>query len=248
VAEERSQTAGGVEHDLRRCVAQWEAAGRIGAFPLGAHDTPDRLLLPEKLYGRAREIERLLAAFERVVTGGAPELVLVSGYAGIGKSAVVNELHKALVPPRGLFASGKFDQYKRDIPYATLAQALQSLLRPLLGQSEAELDRWRAALRAALEPNGRLMVYLVPALTLLIGDQPPVPELAPQDAQRRFQLVFRRFIGVFGPAGASAGALPRRSAMARCGHARGARGSLDPAGCAARVGDRRLRSGEGGGG
>src|SRR5499433_471418 len=196
-AEERYQTATGVAHDLRRCLAEWEAEGRIGAFPLGAHDTPDRLLIPETLYGRAREIATLRAAFERVVTGGASELVLVSGSAGIGKSSVVHELHKVLVPPRGLFASGKFDQYKRDIPYATLAQALQSLIQHLLGQSEAELDRWRAALRAALEPNGRLMTDLVPALTLLIGDQPPVPELAPQDAQRRFQLVFRRFIGVF---------------------------------------------------
>ena len=81
----------------------------------------------------------MLAAFDRVVKGGAPELVLVSGYSGIGKSSVVNELHKVLVPPRGLFASGKFDQYKRDIPYATLAQAFQSLVRPLLGKSDAEL-------------------------------------------------------------------------------------------------------------
>ena len=196
-AEERYQTAAGVEHDLRRCLAQWEAEGRISDFPLGAHDTPDRLLIPEKLYGRAREIEILLAAFERVVTGGAPELVLVSGYAGIGKSSVVNELHKVLVPPRGLFASGKFDQYKRDIPYATLAQAFQSLIRPLLAKSDAELGRWRDALREALGPNGQLMVDLVPELTLIIGEQPPVPELPPQDAQRRFQLVFRRFLGVF---------------------------------------------------
>ena len=196
-AEDRYQTAAGLERDLRRCLAQWEAERRIDAFPLGAHDTPDRLVMPEKLYGRAREIDTLLAAFDRVVTSGMPELVLVSGSAGIGKSAVVNELHKVLVPPRGLFAAGKFDQYKRDIPYATLAQAFQSLIRHLLGKSEAELDSWRAALREALEPNGRLMVDLVPALTLLIGDQPPVPELAPQDAQRRFQLVFRRFIGVF---------------------------------------------------
>ena len=135
--------------------------------------------------------------FDRVVTSGAPELVLVSGYSGIGKSAVVHELHKALVPPRGLFASGKFDQYKRDIPYATLVQAFQSLVRPLLGQSEAELARWRETLLEALGPNGRLMTDLVPELSLVIGDQPPVPELAPQDAQRRFQRVFRRFIGVF---------------------------------------------------
>ena len=100
-----------------------------------------RLLISEKLYGRAREIETLLASFDRVVAGGTPELVLVSGYSGVGKSSVVQELHKALVPPRGLFASGKFDQYKRDIPYATLAQTFQGLIRPLLAKSEAELAR-----------------------------------------------------------------------------------------------------------
>ena len=140
-AEERYQTAAGAESDFRRCLAEWETQRRIDEFPLGEHDTPDRLLIPEKLYGRAREIDTLLASFERVVASGTPELVLVSGYSGIGKSSVVNELHKVLVPPRGLFASGKFDQYKRDIPYATLAQAFQSLIRPLLSKSEAELQQ-----------------------------------------------------------------------------------------------------------
>src|SRR5216684_3578621 len=196
-AEERYQTAVGVESDLRRCLTQWEIQGRIDEFPLGEHDTPDRLLIPEKLYGRAREIETLLTAFDRVVAGGQPELVLVSGYSGIGKSSVVNELHKPLVPPRGLFASGKFDQYKRDIPYATLAQAFQSLIRPLLSKSEEELSKWRYALREALDPNGQLIVGLVPELKAVIGEQPPVPELPEQQAQRRFQLVFRRFINVF---------------------------------------------------
>src|SRR5712672_475225 len=196
-AEERYQTAAGLEHDLRRCLAAWEAQRRIEAFPLGQQDTPDRLVIPEKLYGREREIETLLAAFDRVVAGGTPELVLVSGYAGIGKSSVVNELHKVLVPPRGLFATGKFDQYKRDIPYATLAQAFRSLVRRLLGKSEAELQRWRDDLRRALGSNGLLLVDLVPELKLIIGAQPPVPDLPPQDAQNRFQLVFRRFINVF---------------------------------------------------
>src|SRR5882672_551831 len=196
-AEERYQTAAGLEHDLRRCLAAWEAQHRIDAFPLGQQDASDRLLIPEKLYGREREIETLLAAFDRVVTSGRPELVLVSGYSGIGKSAVVNELHKALVPPRGLFASGKFDQYKRDIPYATLVQAFQSLVRPLLSKSDAELSSWRDALVEALGPNGRLMVDLVPELKLIVGEPAPVPELPPQQAQARFQLVFRRFIGVF---------------------------------------------------
>ncbi len=196
-AEERYQTAAGLESDLRRCLAAWEAQRRIDDFPLGEDDTPDRLLIAEKLYGRAREVDALLGSFDRVVKSGAPELVLVSGYSGIGKSAVVHELHKALVPPRGLFASGKFDQYKRDIPYSTLVQAFQSLVRPLLGKSDAELASWRNALREALGPNGRLIADLVPELKLIIGEPPPVPELPPQQAQSRFHLVFRRFIGVF---------------------------------------------------
>jgi PAS domain S-box-containing protein len=196
-AEERYQTAAGLGSDLRRCLAEWDSEHRIGEFPLGEHDSPDRLLIPERLYGRRREVETLLASFDRVVKSGTPELVLVSGYSGIGKSSVVNELHKALVPPRGLFASGKFDQYKRDIPYSTLAQAFQSLVRALLAKSEAELNSWREALREALGPNGLLIVDLVPELKLILGEQPPVPDLEPQDAQRRFQMVFRRFISVF---------------------------------------------------
>ncbi|WP_426414158.1 AAA family ATPase [Bradyrhizobium ganzhouense] len=196
-AEDRYQTAAGLESDLRSCLVEWQAQGRIQNFPLGEHDTPDRLLIAEKLYGRRREVETLLASFDRVVNGGAPELVLVSGYSGVGKSSVVNELQPVLVPPRGLFASGKFDQYKRDIPYATLAQAFQSLVRPLLGKSEADLAPWRDALREALGPNAGLIVDLVPDVRLIVGEPPPVPELPPQDAQRRFQLVFRQFIGVF---------------------------------------------------
>jgi PAS domain S-box-containing protein len=196
-AEDRYQTAAGLASDLRRCLAEWEATGRIEPFPLGAHDAPDRLLIPEKLYGREREIDTLLASFDRVVANGIPELVLVSGYSGIGKSSVANELHKALVPARGLFASGKFDQYKRGIPYATLAQAFRSLVRPILGQSEAELGRWRNALREALGQNGQLIVNLVPELELVIGKQPPVPDLPPREAQNRFQMVVRRFLGAF---------------------------------------------------
>ena len=195
--EERYQTAAGVERDLRRCLEDWYRERGIHTFPLGEHDRPDRLLVPEKLYGREREVGTLLASFDRVVKSGTPEFVLVSGYSGIGKSSVVNELHKVLVPPRGLFASGKFDQYKRDIPYATLVQAFQSLLCPLLTKSEAELSKWRDAVRQALDPNGQLIVDLVPELRLIIGDQPAVPELPPQDARRRFHMVFRRFISVF---------------------------------------------------
>ncbi len=196
-AEDRYQTAAGVAADLRHCQAEWESRGRIARFRLGRRDVPDQLRIPEVLYGREREIDRLVASFDRVVASGAAELVLVSGYSGIGKSSVVNELHRALVPARGLFASGKFDQYKRDVPYATLAQAFQSLVRPLLGQSEEELGRWRRGLLEALGQNGQLIVHLVPELELVIGKQPPVPELPPLDARNRFHLVFRRFLGTF---------------------------------------------------
>ena len=195
--EERYQTAAGVESDLQRCLATWETQAHIDEFPLGEHDVPDRLLIPEKLYGRSRETELLLASFDRVVRRGTPELVLVSGHSGVGKSSFVHELHEVLVPPRGLFASGKFDQYKRDIPYATLAQAFQSLVRPLLGGNDTDLEIWRSAFSEALGPNGLLMVELIPDLKLIVGEQPPVPELSPQDAQSRFHVVFRRFIGVF---------------------------------------------------
>src|SRR5258706_2906891 len=132
-AENRYQTAAGVEADVRRGLADWESHGCVDPFAVGAHDVSDRLVIPERLYGREREIGTLLAAFDRVVAHGTPGLVLGSGYSGIGQSSRVDEVQKVLVPPRGLFASGKFDQYKRDIPYATLAQAFQNLLLPLLG-------------------------------------------------------------------------------------------------------------------
>jgi PAS domain S-box-containing protein len=196
-AEERYQTAAGLESDLRRCLSEWKQLSRIDQFQLATQDQSDTLLIPEKLYGRAREVEHLLDAFDRIVRTGVPELVLVSGYPGIGKSSIVNELHRVLVPTRSLFASGKFDQYQRDVPYDTLAQAFQSLVRPLLGKSQDELRMWRDALQAAVQPNGQLVVNLVPELELVIGKQLAVPDLPPQDAQSRFQLVFRRFLGCF---------------------------------------------------
>jgi PAS domain S-box-containing protein len=196
-AEARYQTASGLEADLRRCLVEWQSHGGIDPFPLGAHDASDRLLIPEKLYGREHEISALLAAFDRVVTQATPELVFISGYSGVGKSSVVNELHKALVPPRGLFASGKFDQYKRDIPYTTVAQAFQTLIRQILVKSEAEVCCWRQAFQEALGPNGQLIINLIPEMEFLIGKQACVPDMPPRDARNRFQLVFRRFLGAF---------------------------------------------------
>ena len=197
-AEDRYQTAAGLEADLRRCLAEWEAEGRIDPFPLGAHDVSDRLLIPEKLYGREAEIDTLA---RRLRSGRGPRrdrsscwcrAIPASASPRWSTSCTRRWSRRAASLP-----SGKFDQYKRDIPYATLAQAFQSLVRQLLGKSDAELSRWRDALLEALGPNGQLMVNLIPELALIIGEQPPVPDLPPQDAQNRFQLVFRRFLGVF---------------------------------------------------
>jgi predicted ATPase/signal transduction histidine kinase len=195
--EDRYQTAGGAEFDLRRCLAAWEAEGRIDEFPLGEQDASDRLVIPEKLYGREREVDILLKAFDRVVTSATPELVILSGYSGVGKSSMANELHKAMVSSRGLFAAGKFDQYKRDIPYATLAQAFQGLIHTILSGRESELLRWREAISGALGTNGQLIANLVPELELVIGRQRSIQDLPAGDAKNRFQAVFRRFIGVF---------------------------------------------------
>ena len=196
-AEERYQTPAGLEADLRKCLMDWESVGQIKSFPVGLQDVPDQLLIPEKLYGRDAVCQTLVAAFDRVVATHKSELVLLSGYAGIGKSSVVHELHKVIVLPRGIFISGKFDQHKRDIPYATLAQAFQELARQILSKSEEEIIHWRHTVLEALGPNGQLMVNLIPELELVIGKQPPVPELSPQEAQNRFEAVLKGFLGAF---------------------------------------------------
>ncbi|MFL5599151.1 MAG: sigma 54-interacting transcriptional regulator [Gemmatimonadaceae bacterium] len=195
--EDRYQTAAGVDADLRRCLTAYQLAGSIEPFALGTRDIPDVLRIPEQLYGREQSIAALLAAFERVATDGTSELMLVSGYSGVGKSSVVHELQKALSLSRGIFAVGKCDQLTRDIPYATLAQALQTLVLMVLRSNEVELARWRDSIRQAVEPNGRLLASLIPELELVIGTQPPVPDLPPQDSRNRFQMVFRAFLDVF---------------------------------------------------
>lgn len=197
--EDRYQTAAGVSSDLRRCKA-WIAQGRKGTFALGEHDVPERLLIPERLYGRDGAIDLLRAAFERVAHAGRSELVLISGHAGMGKSSIISELQRSLVASEASFASGKFDQYKRDLPYAPFAQALQGLVRERLNKGDAELGAFRAELARALGSNGQLMVNLIPELGLVIGEQPPIPRVEPHDAAARFHRVFQSLLGVFASA------------------------------------------------
>jgi predicted ATPase/signal transduction histidine kinase/tRNA A-37 threonylcarbamoyl transferase component Bud32 len=195
--EERYQTARGLCRDLTRCAAQWGTVGKIDPFPLAEHDISDRFQIPQKLYGRDHELAAVLGAFERVVDAGAPELMLVSGYPGVGKSALVQELHKPVVRARGFFLSGKFDQNKRDIPYSTIVQAFEELVLELLAESKGRLAAWRQHLLDALGVNAQLIINVLPSLELVIGLQPAVPELPPTEAQNRFGLALQHFVGVF---------------------------------------------------
>jgi predicted ATPase/two-component sensor histidine kinase len=197
--EERYQTAAGLAFDLRRAHAQWQD-GQPLAFPLGQRDTSPRLLIPDHLYGRAEEIARLSASFARVADSGKCGLVLVSGPSGAGKSAVVGALRRQVVAAGAHFAAGKFDQYRRDAPYATLAQACQSLVRATLTHAEPRLNDCAARLKTALGGHGALIVNLAPELEHVIGKQPPVPELPPTEAHARFHRVLREFLCVYATA------------------------------------------------
>jgi PAS domain S-box-containing protein len=193
--EERYQTARGAEADLRRCLEAWEAQGRLDPFPLAAHDVPDLSRSPGTLHGREAEQRALREAWARAVSGQGLELVLVSGAAGLGKSALVHALRGHVERTRGLFASGKGDPSRRDVPYAALADACRQILRRLLVLPEPELVPWRLALSEAVRPNGRVLAEVLPELELLLGSLPAVPELTPLEARNRFHAVFSRFLG-----------------------------------------------------
>ncbi|MEM1393019.1 MAG: AAA family ATPase [Cyanobacteria bacterium P01_H01_bin.150] len=195
-AEDRYQTAKGILADLELCHEQLEMTGTIVEFQPGRLDVLSRLLIPQKLYGRENQINQLLDAFERISKGNR-ELILVSGYSGIGKSSVVYEVNKPITQKRGYFISGKFDQFKRNIPYASLIQALSSLMQQLLTESTAQLEQWRNKILAAVGTNGQVIIDVISEVELIIGKQPEVPQLGGTEAQNRFNRVFTEFINVF---------------------------------------------------
>jgi predicted ATPase len=195
--DDRYQSAYGLQADLDRCLAQWQASGRIEPFPLGTDDLSERFQVPHKVYGRDHEAARLLGAFERMAATGQAALATVSGYSGIGKSSLVDALRRPIIANHGYFIAGKFDQYQRDVPYATLTQAFRELVRQLLAESEARIDGWRQQIQAAVGVNGQLIVDVLPQVELIIGPQSPVPALPPTEAQNRFRMVFRQFVTAF---------------------------------------------------
>jgi PAS domain S-box-containing protein len=211
-AEDRYQSAWGIKADLEACFQQLEMTGRVEQIQLGLQDVSDKFYIPQKLYGREVEIAAVLAAFERVAEGNdaergkgrdgergalSVEMMLVSGYSGVGKSALVQELYKPITAKRGYFVSGKFDQLQRNIPYSAIVAALQKLVQQLLGEPDEQLQQWKLCLLEALKSNGQIIIDVIPEVELIIGQQQPVPEVGATEAQNRFNRVFQRFIRVF---------------------------------------------------
>ncbi|MEA5573044.1 AAA family ATPase [Calothrix sp. UHCC 0171] len=195
-AEDRYQSALGLKYDLEICLEQIKETGKITYFEIGKRDICDKFIIPEKLYGRETEVEELLAAFERVSTGNS-EMMLVAGFSGIGKTAVVNEVHKPIVKQRGYFIKGKFDQFNRNVPFSAFVQAFRDLMGQLLTESEQQIQQWQNQITEALGDSAQVIIEVIPELERIIGKQLPAPELSGTAAQSRFNLLFQRFINLF---------------------------------------------------
>ncbi|AFY56346.1 PAS domain S-box [Rivularia sp. PCC 7116] len=206
-AEDRYQSSLGLKHDLEVCFTQLQETGKIASFQIAQRDICDKFIIPEKLYGRENEVEQLLAAFNRVAgishhseqpdLKSNNELILVAGFSGIGKTAVVKEVYKPILKQRGYFVKGKFDQFNRNIPLDAFVQAFRHLMAQLLTESEAEIQQWQDKLLQALGDNAQVIVEVIPELEIIIGKQLSVPELSGAAAQNRFNLLFQKFIQVF---------------------------------------------------
>ncbi|MBD2772906.1 trifunctional serine/threonine-protein kinase/ATP-binding protein/sensor histidine kinase [Iningainema tapete] len=206
-AEDRYQSALGLKYDLERCLHQFKDSRTIQSFELGARDHCDRFLIREKLYGRESEVQTLLEAFDRVANppksplgkGGfrGVELMLVAGFSGIGKTAVVNEVHKPIVRQRGYFIKGKYDQFQRNIPFSAFVQAFRDLMGQLLAESDAQLQNWKTQILEVVGENGQVLIEVIPELEHIIGSQRPAPELSGSAAQNRFNLLMQKFVQVF---------------------------------------------------
>ncbi len=203
-AEDRYQSAFGLKQDLQHCLTELLATGQIKPFELGLQDRCDRFLIPEKLYGRAKEVQTLLNAFDRIAglqenhgAVGRSEMMLVAGFSGIGKTAVIHEIHKPITRQHGYFIQGKFDQFNRNIPFSAFVQALRDLMGQLLAESDAQLAQWQAKILEVVGDNGQVLIEVIPELEHIIGKQAPAPELSGMAAQNRFNLLFQKFIEVF---------------------------------------------------
>ncbi len=195
-AEERYQSAFGLKADLERCQRLLTENEPLILPFIGEDDRSARFQISQKLYGREREIITLVSAFERA-SEGKSQIILISGYSGIGKSALVREVYKPITQRNGYFITGKFEQYQRDIPYMAIADACSALIRQLLGESREQIEAWREKILSTIGNGGRALIEIIPEIALIIGEQPPLDPLSAADSQNQFNKVFLRFISIF---------------------------------------------------
>lgn len=198
--DDRYQSSYGLLADLKDCLKQWQTKGQVDHFTIGQNDIPEQFSISQRIYGRDQQLDEIMSAFDRASVGQA-ELLLVSGYSGIGKSALVNELHKPIVAKRGFFSSGKCDQYNRNQPYVALIQAFSALMGQLLSEGEDRLRYWRGKLRTALGNNAAVIAEIIPDLVRLIGEIPDLPELPPAETEKRFHITFSHFVKALASSG-----------------------------------------------
>lgn len=213
-AEERYQSAYGLRRDLEACLTRIRAGTSLAGFVPAQHDSSEKFQIPQQLYGRDAERAELLRMFKRVAEGSTG-MMLICGYSGIGKSALVNEVQKPIVEERGYFTSGKFDQFERGVPYSAFIRAFTELLRQILTSDEAVLGDWRKDLLKALGPNAQVVVEVIPELEAIIGQQPPVPYLPPAGIPEPLQARLPGVCERVRPGKPSAGGVPGRPAMGR---------------------------------
>lgn len=195
MAEDRYQSIFCLKEDLSKCLELLKNKNQLD-FKIAENDINSQLNISQNLYGRKLELDQLLNEFDKV-RKGTTELLMISGYSGIGKSLLVNELHRPVVASKGYFISGKFDQFKRDIPYSSIIQSFKSLIEQLLMKSAEEIESWKTKLIDKLGTNGQVIIDVIPELELIIGKQAEVTELAPIETQNRFNLTFLKFVQIF---------------------------------------------------
>lgn len=195
-AEERYQTTYGLKWDLEKCLNQLTTNNEVESFEIGQKDISNKFQIPQKLYGREQEVEQLMTAFDSISEGDSL-LLLVAGYSGVGKSALVREIQKPIVQKKGYFIEGKFDQFQRNTPYSALIQAFQNLTLQILSQSKENLQSWKEQLLENLGVNAQIIIDLIPEIEYILGKQPAIPELNPTDTKNRFLITFRNFVKVF---------------------------------------------------
>ena len=194
-ADDRYKSAYGIQKDLEYILNNFNSRIKLNNFTLAKEDIYGKLHISQKLYGRESEIKALISAFERLEP--RIKMILVSGYSGIGKTALVREIYQPLTKFKGYFIAGKFDQLGRHIPYSSLIQALQSLIQQVLTESNEKIAEWREKILVAVGEQGKIITDVIPELELIIGEQPNASELESAESQNRFNLLFQKFISVF---------------------------------------------------